>query len=172
MPGYHNKFPEGTAEKMSELLKTEAQSRNLRRIQCIFFRAKWHYSAEQIASMTGFHPQTVREIHSNFIKYGEEAIFLKSSGGRIRENMSLEKEKEFLNKFVQSGASGQVLEISKIHEALEKELGRKVPKASTYNLLHRHGWRKISPRPHHPKENIKQQESFKKTLWIWSKVFQ
>ena len=170
MPGYHNKFDEGTIEKMSKLLKTEANSKNLRRIQCVFFRAKWNYPAEQIANMTGFHPQTVRDIHSNFIKHGEKSLFLKSTGGRLRQNMTIEEEREFLNKFTESGDKGQVLEISKIYEALKKELGRNLPKSSIYNLLHRHGWRKISPRPYHPKRNIEKQETFKKTLWIWSKA--
>jgi hypothetical protein len=28
--------------------------------------------------------------------------------------------------------------------------------------LHRHGWRKVGPRPRHPKTNIKNQALFKK----------
>ena len=64
---------------------------------------------------------------------------------------------------------GQILEINTIHQKLIDQLGRAVPKSSVYNLLHRHGWRKISPRPYHPKSNPEAQEAFKKTLPQWSK---
>jgi Winged helix-turn helix len=33
-----------------------------------------------------------------------------------------------------------------------------------YRLLNRHGWRKLVPRPVHPKANKEEQEQFKKTL--------
>jgi len=31
-------------------------------------------------------------------------------------------------------------------------------------MLHRHGWKKLVPRPKHPKSDKKAQEDFKKTL--------
>ncbi|MCE5241943.1 MAG: winged helix-turn-helix domain-containing protein [Desulfobacteraceae bacterium] len=42
-------------------------------------------------------------------------------------------------------------------------VGRKVAKTTIYRMLDRHGWRKIMPRPHHPKSDPKAQEGFKKT---------
>jgi hypothetical protein len=35
-----------------------------------------------------------------------------------------------------------------------------------YNLLHRHGWRKLMPRPFHPKRNLAAQDAFKKTVFV------
>jgi hypothetical protein len=35
--------------------------------------------------------------------------------------------------------------------------------AYVYRLLHRHGWRKLGPRPRHPKAQPAVQERFKKT---------
>jgi len=43
-------------------------------------------------------------------------------------------------------------------------LGYKVPASSVYRMLERHGWRKIVPRPSHPKADPQAQEAFKKTL--------
>jgi hypothetical protein len=34
-----------------------------------------------------------------------------------------------------------------------------------YNLLARHGWRKLMPRPFHPKRNVAAQNAFKKTAF-------
>lgn len=64
---------------------------------------------------------------------------------------------------------GKVVIARTIRERVEKELGKKVSKDYTYDLLHRHGWRKISPRPRHPKGDPSLQEEFKKNyqpLWV------
>jgi transposase len=49
-----------------------------------------------------------------------------------------------------------------IREYVERTVERKVSKDYAYDLLHRHGWRKVSPRPEHPKVNKEEQEEFKK----------
>ena len=36
---------------------------------------------------------------------------------------------------------------------------------TVYNLLHRHGWRKLMPRPFHPKRDFAQ-NAFKKTAFL------
>jgi transposase len=55
-----------------------------------------------------------------------------------------------------------VLVVSGIKQALDKRLGRKVALSSVYNLLHRHGWRKLAPDKRHPKADVAAQEEFKK----------
>jgi hypothetical protein len=45
----------------------------------------------------------------------------------------------------------------------EQALGRKVPKSTVYRMLARHGWRKVVPRPRHPKFDAVVQTAFKKT---------
>jgi len=47
-------------------------------------------------------------------------------------------------------------------QALDVRLGRKVALASAYNLLHRHGWRKLAPDKRHPKADVAAQEAWKK----------
>ena len=143
MPGYHVQFSSDTSSKMQKLLKTENNASNIKRIQCIYFRSRFNYPAHQIADMVGFSIQTVRDVHSSFIKHGEKALFVKNKGGRMIENMSLKDEKTFLESLQQEGALGQILEINNIHQKLITNLGRAVPKSSTYNLLHRHGWRNL-----------------------------
>ena len=170
MTGYHAKFPTGTAERMRTLLKTEQNTSNYKRIQCIYLRAAYNYPAEQIADIVGFRPQVVRDVHSGFIKHGEVGIFVKGKGGRMVANMPTSEEEAFLRSFEKEGALGQVLEINSIHQALMTKLQRNIPKSSVYNLLHRHGWRKIAPRPYHPKSKAGAKEAFKKTFLQWSKM--
>jgi hypothetical protein len=44
----------------------------------------------------------------------------------------------------------------------EQAIGHPTSNSTIYNLLARHGWRKLMPRPFHPKRDIAAQEAFKK----------
>ena len=85
-----------------------------------------------------------------------------TAGGRQRQNMSLEQEREFLAPFMEQAATGGVLVVAQIKAALDQRLGREVALASAYNLLHRHGWRKLSPDKRHPQSDPAAQEEWKK----------
>ena len=78
--------------------------------------------------------------------------------------MSLDDEKDFLRPFMELAGNSGILEVSGIHKAYEAKTGKKVPLSTVYRLLARHGWRKIAPRPSHPKTDLQAQEAFKKTL--------
>jgi len=58
--------------------------------------------------------------------------------------MNREEEERFLAPFLEKASSGGILVVSKIKEALDGRLGRKVALSSTYNLLHWHNWRKLA----------------------------
>ncbi|WP_177198170.1 helix-turn-helix domain-containing protein [Nitrosomonas communis] len=53
--------------------------------------------------------------------------------------------------------------VSEIKQALDARLKRKTSLAATYNLLHRHGWRKLAPDKRHPKADALAQDEWKKT---------
>ena len=113
--------------------------------------------------MTGYHQTTVKKIQAQYLKEGEEALFPKGTGGRYRENLSIEQEREFLTPYLDSAKAGQILQISRIHQDYEQKLGRPAGKSTIYEMLHRHEWRKVTPRPKHPKGDKQAQEAFKKT---------
>ena len=90
------------------------------------------------------------------------------AGGRKRQNMSLEEEREFLASFLEQAARGGVLVVAQIKAALDKRLGRRVALASAYNLLHRHNWRKLAPDKTHPQSDPRAQAEWKKNSPIHS----
>ena len=59
---------------------------------------------------------------------------------------------------------GGIVEIGKVHRLFEEAVGHKVARYTAYRLVHRHGWRKIMPRPRHPKQDHEILEGFKKNL--------
>lgn len=83
-------------------------------------------------------------------------------GGRRYGYMSIEEEREFLSSFCGDCESGNILNVSEIKQAFESRVGRTVAKTTIYRMLERHGWRKIAPRPRHPKSDMEAQEQFKK----------
>jgi len=84
-------------------------------------------------------------------------------GGRRYGYMSIAQERQFLSRFFDQASHGGVLIVGEIKRAFEALVGYKVAKTTIYRMLDRHGWRKIMPRPHHPKSDAKAQKGFKKT---------
>lgn len=72
-----------------------------------------------------------------------------------------------LSEIEKTAIKGGVVEIGKVHKLFEEKAGGKVAKYTAYRLLHRHGWRKIAPRPYHPKQKADAIETFKKTGHLW-----
>ena len=89
----------------------------------------------------------------------------KPSGGRKRENMTLAEEKALLTRFAKAAGTGELLNIHDLKAAYEKAIGHETSNSTVYNLLSRHGWRKLMPRPFHPKRDIAAQSAFKKKIF-------
>lgn len=156
--------PDGSESRLKILLKAAKTASEVKRIQCIYFRVKYDYSPGQISDMVGYHPCYVRQVQSQYWKAGESALPAKQRGGRRRENLSLDEEKELVAGFTDKASRGGILEVGKIWKAYATKVGKKVSVTTVYRMLHRHGWRKIAPRPKHPKSNPIAMETYKKTF--------
>jgi transposase len=76
--------------------------------------------------------------------------------------LTIEEETAFLNNFADKASEGSILIVREIQKALEDHLGRKVAESTVYRILKRRGWRKVVPRPFHPKRDPEAAEAFKK----------
>jgi transposase len=75
-----------------------------------------------------------------------------------------EEEQHFLAPFFARAQTGEIATAAEIQRAFEARIGHEVDDSTIYRLLGRHGWRKLMPRPTHPKASKEAQEQFKKTL--------
>jgi transposase len=107
----------------------------------------------------------VNRAHMAYDHGGLKALRRKPSGGRKRENMTLAEEKALLTRFARAAGAGEMLNIHDLKAAYEKAIGHETSNSTVYNLLTRHGWRKLMPRPFHPKRDIAAQTAFKKTIF-------
>ena len=120
--------------------------------------------AEEIARHCGVSKATVHQVISRYNRLGVVAVETPGKGGRRHQYLSLEEEAEFLAPFFARAEEGLLATTAEIWHAFEARVGHEVDDSMIYRLLDRHGWRKLMPRPRHPKADQEAQEQFKKTL--------
>lgn len=157
-----NPIPPKRVLELEAFRKSKLPGEEFRRFLCVWLRIESNLTSVEIARILDWHPITVRTTQQEFIKHGVGALAEKPRGGRRRQLMSLEDEQIFLNGFAERAKAGSLLVVGDVHTALEAHLGRKVAESTTYRILKRHGWRKVVPRPFHPKRNSEAAEAFKK----------
>jgi transposase len=155
-------IPESSIPELEAFRKKKWPGCELQRFMCVWLRVKQAMSTMDIAELIGWNVNTVRIIQRDFIKRGVAALTESKRGGRNHALLTPEEEKDFLASFEKSAKQGTLLVANEIKEALEKRLGHKVHKTTVYRILHRNGWRKVAPRPIHPKRDKEAGEAFKK----------
>ena len=149
-------------QELQTLLKSSQNNKSIKRIQCVFFQLKYDKTPDEISEMVGYHTSYVKTIQAKYWKQGTDALFLKNRGGRRRENLTLQAEKNIIDKFQENAQNAEILDVYKIKKYYEGILGKEVNKTTIYRMLDRHDWRKITPRPTHPKSSLEAMENFKK----------
>jgi transposase len=100
-----------------------------------------------IAEAMGVSLSTVNRAHMAYDGGGIKALTPKPIGGRQRENMTLSGEKALLACFAKAAGAGEMLNVHDLKAAYEQAIGHPTSNSTIYNLLNRHGWRKLMPRP-------------------------
>lgn len=152
-----------TVARLAERLKVANSHSEYQRIQCVLIRATLGSSAREIAQLLGWSTATVHVMHSRWAKEGDAVFEVRRRGGRHHQHLSPEQEQALLAPFVQRARAGGMLSVSEIAQAYQERTGKQVAPSTIYRLLDRHGWRKVVPRPRHPKADVAAQEAFKKT---------
>jgi transposase len=121
-------------------------------------------TAQEIARHCGVSKAMVHQVISTYNRLGVEAVETPGKGGRHHEYLTRQEEEHFLAPFFARAESGEIATSAEIQRAFEARVGHEVDDSTIYRLLNRHGWRKLMPRPRHPKASKQAQEQFKKTL--------
>lgn len=152
-----------TIARLADRLKRAQSHSEYQRIQCVLIRATLGSSAAEIAQLLGWSTATVHVLHSRWAKEGDALFDVRARGGRRHQHLSAEQEAEVLVPFVERARAGGVLKVAEIQQAYERHAGVAVAPSTIYRLLDRHGWRKVVPRPRHPKADVAAQAALKKT---------
>jgi transposase len=150
-------------QKAKDCLHKAKTVEELRQVQAVVLPLEFGLTLQQTAQAIGKSVRWTSQIRSEFIRRGgPRPADRPCRGGRRRQNMTPEEEALFLAPFFKEAKAGGILFVSGIKQELEKQLGRKVALASAYNLLHRHGWRKLAPDKRNAKTDEEVQAEWKK----------
>jgi transposase len=148
--------------ELKTALRWKIPAAQRQRIQMVLLREGGMTQPATAAAM-GVSLSTVNRAHMAYDGGGIKALKPKPTGGRQRENMTLVEEKALLVRFAKAAGAGEMLNIHDLKAAYEKAIGHETSNGTVYNVLARHGWRKLMPRPFHP--NLAAQNDFKKAAF-------
>jgi len=150
--------------EVKKRLKTDPRAFWRQRWLIIYHALVEPRKAEEMARHCGVSKATVHEVIASDNRLGGGAVETVGKGGRRRQYLTLEEEKEFLAPFFAQAQTGEIAPVGQIWRAFEKRVGHEGDDCTIYRLLNRHGWRKLMPRPRHPKADPQAQEQFKKNF--------
>lgn len=148
--------------KVRMLNSKDIQERN--RWQALYMAKAKGFSAREIADIVGVSVYSINKWVYNFNHLGEESVYSHGRGGNRTSFLSWEEEEELLAEIGKQAEKGLLVVVKTIKAEIEARIGRLVSKDYPYDLLHRHGWRRVVPRPKHPKQDAEKQEDFKKNF--------
>ncbi len=158
------KCTKGQVRRLKTALHWKIPPEQRQRIQMVLLRESG-MTQPAIAEAMGVSLSTVNRAHMAYDLGGIKALKPKPIGGRKRENMTLAEERTLLDRFAKAAGAGEMLNIHDLKASYEKAIGHETSNSTVYNLLARHSWRKLMPRPFHPKRDIAAQNAFKKTAF-------
>jgi len=120
------------------------------------------FAAHRVADLLAVSTQAVWKWVAEYNSLGPTGLDRKGRGGRRWGLMTLDEERAFLAEHLSEAESGDLLTAKQLASALAKKLGQEVSIDYIYGLLHRHQWHKLTPRPHHAKQDPALAEAFKK----------
>jgi transposase len=159
------KCSKAAVRRLKTALRWKLPATQRQRIQMVLLRESG-MAQPAIAAAMGVSLSTVNRAHMAYDHGGIEALKPKPNGGRRHQNMPLAKEKALLARFARGAGAGEMLNIHDLKQAYEIAIGHPTSDSTVYNLLHRHGWRKLMPRPFHPKRDLAAQNAFKKAAFL------
>ena len=154
-------YQDSQKQEIKQAFKASTDVKEQKRPLCLKLGMERGLDAKLISEIVECSEIQVRTVISNYNKNGLESVLRRQQGGNHR-NLSHEKEEALLAPFLAKAEKGQILIVPEIHKAYEAALGRTVPPSTVYRMLDRHDWRKVMPRPRHPKADPEEQEAYKK----------
>ena len=115
------------------------------------------YKDREIGERLGWNRQSVSKIIKRFKTVGLEEYTRNRYGGNNRK-LSREEEADALEEVRELAEAGQCVGTKEIRKALEKKLGEESRTGYVYDVMRRHGWRKVKPRPRHPEAASREEQ--------------
>jgi len=153
-------------EAAKKLAKENKHKQVDRRLKVVILRFEGK-SYSEIAALTGY---TRRSVIKNISQAKDVGVkeYARMKYKSNRRNLTVEEEAEVLEEAREKAARGEMITAKEIQGRLEEKLGREANNVYAYQVMERHGWRKVKPRPEHPKKaSAEDIEASKKLMTKW-----
>ncbi|VPD73533.1 transposase [Streptococcus pneumoniae] len=138
-------------QTIKTLLKDSRTAKYHKRLQIVLFRLMGK-SYKEIIELLDCNQTTIWRNVKKYEEFGLDSLLQETRGGRNHAYMTVEEKKVFLARHLKAAEAGEFVTIDALFQAYKKELGRSYTRDAFYQLLKRHGWRNITPRPEHPRK--------------------
>ena len=159
------KCSKAEVRRLRTALRWKIPAAQRQRIQMVLLRESG-MTQPAIAAAMGVSLSTVNRAHMAYDHGGIKALQAQAERRTQAREHALAEEKALLARCAKAAGAGEMLNIHDLKAAYEKAIGHPTSDSTVYNLLHRHGWRKLMPRPFHPKRDLAAQNAFKKTTFL------
>ena len=133
-------------KEMETQIKDKRSSRNLRVLMLRYEGLK----VREIAKAMGIEVNSVSRICTQYREQGLKEFVRNKYTSHCRL-LSEEKETEILAEFEKKANAGEMITVKEIKAAFDEACKKDTGKVYVYLVLKRHKWRKVMPRPRHPK---------------------
>ncbi|MDD2777112.1 MAG: winged helix-turn-helix domain-containing protein [Gallionella sp.] len=153
-------------EAAKQLLKKAKTADELRAAQAIVLPLALGLSLAQTAEAIGRSVGVTCTMRTQFARTlsGEEKAKRGKHALRNRAKASLEREAEILDEVLAQAAVGGIVIVPPLKPLVEAKLGKSMALSTLYQMLARHGWRKLVPDKSHPQSDPLAQEAWKKNF--------
>ena len=153
-------------EAAKALLKKARTAEELRAAQAIVLPLALGLSIAQTAAVIGRSVGVTCTMRTRFSRVlgGEKKMTRSKRELRNRARASLEREAEILDEVLDQAATGGVVIVPPLKPAIEAKLGKTMALSTLYQMLSRHGWRKLAPDKSHPKADPAAGDEWKKNF--------
>jgi transposase len=148
------------AQEARQLMKTTKNVRVYRRLEVIALLGEGHSEVET-AEMTHFSLHTLPILRRKFAHLGFKSL-MNNHKGRPAQ-LSFEEVEQFLETYRESSEKAEILNVKQMWLDFQAHFGISYTLEAFYRLLKKHNWRKVKPRPEHPKKaSLEEIEASKK----------
>ena len=136
-------------EAIKEAEKGTKDKRISQRLRILMQRYEGR-KVKEIAEITGMQIGSISQLCRRYKEQGLEE-FMRNKYTSHRQALTVEEERAILSKYEEAAEAGQEVTAQQIKAAFDEARGKDTGRGYIYMLLKRHGWRKVMPRPRHPK---------------------
>jgi transposase len=149
-------------EELERWVREAPTKEAYRRRLAIWWTACRGLYATDIATLLHASQRTVRWWIHQYNQSGPDALEMTNWGGRRWSYLPETEERAVLSGLRPRARKGRLVTVDEMRDTVEKHVEHPVSETYLLGLLHRHGWRKIEPRPQHVKSNPAAQEAYKR----------